>query len=310
VFGRSLGELWSAFADETRRRAPEARLTATQLTHHGFTVTSPRFGRDGRLYYSTVNPHGFPALMSIDPAAGGPRHETTRYLGERIGVAGSLLVFDELATVANVALQGDLHAFDTVTGQRTRLTSGARAGDPDVSPDGRTLAFTQQRDDRRDLVLATLETSPRPAAGSFSTLLSSVGTEFNAPRWSPDGVTIAVERHVLGALPEIVLVDTRSRAVRVIPSSAGTRSVTPAWMPDGARLLFAASRAGEPFRVFSIDLATGMLARLEGTGVSAQAPAVSEDGRTLAYVGYTAAGYDLFTTPVAEAIWTKGGRRR
>ena len=51
---------------------------ASRLTHHGFTVSGPRFARDGRIYYSTVNPHGFPALMSLDPGAAKPREIATR----------------------------------------------------------------------------------------------------------------------------------------------------------------------------------------------------------------------------------------
>ena len=55
------------------------------------------------------------------------------------------------------------------------------------------------------------------------------------PRWSPDGRTIAVERHRLGALPEIVLVDVATKAVRVVAVGAGHWFVMPAWRPGRRR---------------------------------------------------------------------------
>ena len=156
VFGRSLGGLWSDFEGEMRPAEQAEPAIARRLTHHGFTVSGPRFARDGGIYYSTVNPHGFPALMSLDPGTAKPREIATRYLGDRVALAGSAIVFDEIEVAAEVGLQSDLRAVSSETGNRVWLTHGMRAADPDVSPDG-TVAFTVQRDDRRDLSIAVLQ---------------------------------------------------------------------------------------------------------------------------------------------------------
>ena len=303
VFGRPLGELWADFDAEMRTSAAREAGTATQVTHEGFTVTSPTFAPDGRLYYSSVNPRGFPSLMAIDRAGAEPRRVADRYLGERSGLSGTLLVFDEFQVSENVALQSDLSAIETSTGRRTRLTHGLRAADPAVSPDGTMIAFTQQRDDRRDLVLSPID-ARIPALGQISTLQSAPDTEFRSPSWSPDGRTIAAERREPGALPQVVVIDVATRAVRVVASSAQGRAVSPAFLPDGRRIVFASTRDGGPFRLFAVDLTSDRVSRLEGTGPSAESPAVSADGGTLAFVGYTTAGYDLFTLPLADAIWT------
>ena len=69
--------------------------------------------------------------------------------------------------------------------------------------------------------------------------------------------------------------------------------------------MFSAACEDQPFRVFAVDIASReMVNRLEGTGASAQAPVVSADGRTLVYVGYTPAGYDLFSIQLGDARWT------
>jgi dipeptidyl aminopeptidase/acylaminoacyl peptidase len=300
VFGRSLGSLWSEFGEEMRLREQADPVTATRVTHHGFIVTGPRFARDGRIYYSTINPHGFPSLMSIEPGSE-PQRVARRYLGEQVAFAGSLVVFDEMEVTAEVSLQSDLYALAPGSGQRTRLTRGMRAADPDVSVDGRTIVFTVQRGDRRDLAMAELKNTPAPSLSLPTVLASAPDTEFESPHWTPDGRRIAVERHVRGSLPQIVIVDVETRAVTIAAGVKGARCVSPVWMPDGRRLVFASDRDGGPFRLFVLDLGTGTSSRLEGTGPSAQSPDVSPDGRTLVFVGYTTDGYDLFTLPLESA---------
>ena len=80
-------------------------------------------------------------------------------------------------------------------------------------------------------------------------------TQFDTPRWSPDGRTIAVERHRLGAMPEIVIVDVATEAVRVDRRRRRrTRFVTPAWRPDGGAIVAAAAPDDETFNLFEFSL--------------------------------------------------------
>src|SRR4029077_3901615 len=117
----------------------------------------------------------------------------------------------------------------------------------------------------------------------------------------PDGRSIAAERRRLGGPSEIVVVDVASRAVRTLVASRDARNVTPFWMPDSRALLFASDRNGEPFGIYSVASSGGPLRRLEGTGAGAQSPVVSPDGREIVFVGYTAAGYELFSLPLPTA---------
>src|SRR5205814_5822632 len=134
VFGRSLGDLWKDFAADPARRTRDQAQARTQLTHHGFTVTAPAFTRSGRLFYSIVDPHGFPALMELGRGGSPARRVADRFLGDRLSTSGSLLVFDQIDIERNVALRSDLFAVDQNGGRVRRLTRNARAADPDVSP--------------------------------------------------------------------------------------------------------------------------------------------------------------------------------
>ncbi|HXW04901.1 MAG TPA: hypothetical protein VD833_06705 [Vicinamibacterales bacterium] len=303
VFGESLGNLWDGFAAHAAREADVPESAPIRLTRHGFIVTAPRFGPDGRLFYSVVNPHGFPALLAQHPGAGEPVRIANRYLGDGIGFAGRHVIFDQAEIVNQVGLQSDLYAVDADGGPIRRLTREARAADPDVSPDGVTIVCTLQRHDRRDL--ATFRWMPEGGAAVPDTLVSEAGTHFSSPRWSPDGRWIAAERSRAGAPSEIVLVDpVTARVVRTLPAPGRGRSVTPAWTPDGA-LLFAADPDGRGFRIFSSDVEGLEIRRLAGTGPNAQFPTTSRDGGTLAFVGYTTEGHDLFSLELNTARWDR-----
>src|SRR4029434_5083544 len=105
---------------------------------------------------------------------------------------GDRLVVDELDLVRSVALQSDLYVVDARSGERMRITREARAADPDVAGDGRSVVGTIQMADRRALATFTL-----PVPGQLATpqvLVSEANTDFAIPRWSPDGRSIVAER--------------------------------------------------------------------------------------------------------------------
>lgn len=301
VYGKSLGALWNEFARTTASRADPGGAAPRRLTHHGFDVSDPWFLPDGRLLYSVANPHGFPSLMSWSEGTG-PVSLTTRAGGEQISATDGTVVFDQVEYVRSVALQSDLYAFDTTDGRVRRLTREARAADVDVSSDGTQIVCTVQTIDGR-----AIATAPMPrgeAAATLRVLVTEPGGDFASPRWSPDGGAIAADRRRTGGASEIVILDPATGVVRqVVTSSRRGRNTSPVWSRDGRTLLFASDREGGAFRIYAADLAAGTLRRLEGTGPSAHSPALSPDGATLVFVGYTGDGYDLFSLPLAEARW-------
>lgn len=298
VYGRALGDLWRDFERDAAQHARRSAATEarTRLTHHGFSVTGPAFARDGRLFYSVVNPHRFPALMEWRPG-GATREVATRYLGDRLTVGENLLVFDQVEFDGHVALYSDLYARPLDGGETRRLTRGARAADPDLAPDGRTIVCTVQQPGRRLLATLTL-----PAPGSVAELvplISEASTEFTAPRWSPDGLSIVAERRRLGAASELVVIDVATRAVRAVVSNPRGRQISPMWLPDGMTVIFSSDRDGGPFTLYGVDVRTGAVTRIAGAGDGASSPALSPDGTQLVFAAYSANGYDLYALPWA-----------
>jgi Tol biopolymer transport system component len=297
VFGRSLGQLWRDFESSvTRAEGSDGR--ATRLTRHGFFVSGPRFVDASHILYSLEDPHGFPTLREFDLTSRTSRRVTTRYLGDQVAVTGDRAVFDQIELVRDVGLQSDLYSVGLHDGRVQRITFGARALDPDVSPDGSTLVFVVQRADRRELATAPLA----PAFQWTPRQLASVPDHhFAGPRWSPDGKWIVAERRVRGGASEIVVVSAATGDVRVLVATG--RNAGPIWSPDGSTIFFASVTHEHPFQIRSIAVDGGPVRQLEDVGVSAQSPAVSPDGRSLAFVGYTADGYDLFEVTLEAARW-------
>jgi hypothetical protein len=299
VYRKSLGDLWKDFETDAAARAVPRPSIAHRLTRHGHWVSGPRFTADDRLFYSIAGAHDFPALMELTPSGG--RTVTTRVLGSSVAAAGRELVFDQLELVRSIAVLSDLYAVSADGGSRRALTRHARAMDPDVSPDGRTIVCAVQLTGRR--ILATLPYSPTGASHAPVPLVDEAATEFSAPRWSPDGREIVAERRRLGQASEIVVIDAVSGTLRVLTASARGRNVTPVWTPGGEEVLFASDRDGAAFSLYRVAANGTSLRNATNLGNSAQSPALSTDGSRLVFVGYTLDGYDLFEAAASSVEW-------
>lgn len=114
--------------------------------------------------------------------------------------------------------------------------------DPQVSPDGRFVAFTQVSVDaeadeyRTHLWLAPVPQGDEPPAPPRQ--LTYAGRD-GQPRWSPDGATLAFVRKGEGdePVPQLHLLPANGGEARALTSLKGGAH-SPCWSPDGTRLAF------------------------------------------------------------------------
>ncbi|MFN7984017.1 MAG: hypothetical protein U0Q11_19385 [Vicinamibacterales bacterium] len=311
IYGESLGSLWSAYSAEVARRAESLNRSDARpvAQFRSGVVSGPRFAPAScdscphPIVYSVEHADGFPSLREVGEDGRGDRELTTRYLGSTAGITPTMVVFDQLDLHRVVGLYADLFALDRRSGHMTRLTIEGRMQDPDITPDGHHIVVTKQRGDRRELLILDLGTREGtgevPRVENVAAFLGDPLTSFSAPRWSPDGRLIAVERRRAGALPEGVIVDVASRQIVHVLASPGTRIVTPTWRPDGGAIVAAADFGGQPFDLYEFALDSSRMVRRLTKTAGALWPDVRRDGRAITYAGSTAAGSAVFVTPYA-----------
>ena len=306
VYGQSVESLWDDYRRSLEGPAAASVVTVSapprQITHHGFTVLGPRIFPAAcahcgeRIVYSVRNPDGFPALREVSLDGTESRELVWRYLGATVGVTPDTVVFDQQEFRRNTGLYSDLFALDRRTNRVRALSRESRLQDPDVDAATGQIVAVRQRDDRRELVIVPWD---GVRLGEVRVLASEAETAFNAPRWSPDGRQIVAARHQRTAQSDLVLVDATTGTLTALASAPRARIVTPTWRPDGHAVIAAADFDGDTFNLYEFNTAQPAEApkRLTAVRGGATWPDVSRDGQTLVFVGYTTAGFDLFTMP-------------
>jgi eukaryotic-like serine/threonine-protein kinase len=189
-------------------------------------------------------------------------------------------------------------------------------GMPSLSPDGNQVAFASggPQSDNFDIYVKQI-------GGGPPRRLTSDPAVDEFPAWSPDGRSIAFIRD-RGDKLEVLLIPSLGGPERKIAETAADNltfifSWAPpclSWSTD-SRYLVTADRAspGEPLSLFVLSVATGEKRRLTtppATALGDGNPAVSPDGRTLAFVRILSDGNpQLYVLPLSKDYKSAGEER-
>jgi hypothetical protein len=299
--GKDLPTLWAEYAEAERAYAggTRARVRArpqtlpVALTRRGGLVQHPRFSPDGSFVaYFERGLDEAPGIRRVAPDG--------RDLG-RVAVVdanGSLAVTSPREAVVAIGevhrefrVYDDLYRVDLASGRRRRLTRGERATDPDVAPDG-TLVYVRRTGGGTMALVRR-----RPGSSEPEVLHAHGGAQVFMPRVGRDG-RVAFELHEAGRRDVAVWQD--GRVVRVTDDDA--LDTGPVWTPDGRFVVFASDRGGV-FNLHAWEAATGELRQVTNVELGALQPDVSPDGKTIVFLTYSRAGFDLATVPFDAATW-------
>jgi len=164
------------------------------------------------------------------------------------------------------------------------LTSGARARDPELSPDGSKLLVVTNLAQQNQLEVLTIDRQRAALTANTD------HTQYGSPRYSPNGSVIATSLW-RGGMRDLWLLNPDGTPLRQLTSDiAGDRD--PVWSADGEWLYFVSDRSGIP-NVYAVDMSAEHLYQVTNVRIGAASPSPSADGARLAYQQYSADGWDV-----------------
>jgi hypothetical protein len=309
-FGATFPELWAEYAAREEGRAQEVLAQVrsrpvtrpARLTFDGGRAGWPRWTAGGTIVSIRRGLDETPAVVRTAPD-GKPAGVPVPVLGlSGLAGGGGRIVVTKAQVFRERRVYDDLYELDLTAGTLRRLTEGARAGDPALSQDGAWLSYVR-RIGPGELALVRRRT----AGGPEETVFAERGTEVFAPAFSPDGSLLAFAVQREGRRDVAVARGGGAPLVAVTDDAA--LDASPAFTPDGRWLLFSSDRGGihnlyawpvEPCLAGEAGCAIRQVTNVE-TG--AFQPAVSPDGKTIAFVSYSRDGYDIATMPFAPEEW-------
>ncbi|MEI9937166.1 MAG: hypothetical protein WDO69_08060 [Pseudomonadota bacterium] len=323
VTGRTYEQLYEGWRAYLERKYAAQTLSVQarglrqgrRLTRRGFNASTPVFmpqcGQRGgpRLVYARDDGNTTAGIYSLELDAQDP--DASAELLARSGGHGLSVDRDCSLYFDNSAPSNRLYFFNDLLRQpantrspagternRQRLTVGARAGTPDVSPDGRWLSYVTNRAGTSTLRIARVN-AQHELEGERALVPSAEYEQAYTPRFSPDGRQLAYSAWTRGGYRDIRVVDVQSGSFYEVTHDRAIDQ-QPVWSPDGKTLYFVSDRTGIA-NVFAYELGSRKLLQVTNVLTGAYMPAVSSDGRRMVYVGYDSHGFDLYELPLEQS---------
>lgn len=227
-------DIWTVSADGSRPVA---------VTQDAALDWSPVWSRDGSHLYFASDRAGSMNLWRVridertGTVGGYPEAITTPspYTGPVSFARDGRMAYAQQLTTANIQTVGFDPIKERTVSQPEWITEGSRqARNPDLSPDGKWLAFHNEGKQEDIFVVKTDGTGLRQ-------LTNDVHKD-RYPRWSPDGRVAFQSDH--GGEHEIRLINPEGSTVEHLTKPSGLRLDFPVWSPDGRRLAYTVPETG------------------------------------------------------------------
>jgi hypothetical protein len=294
-----LRDRYSQQIQAVERRGVEA---GRALTHTAEGNLWPHYSADGAwLYWQESNGYDLARVRKM-PVGGDQAAAREVAQIDAMGpfdlMDDGSLVYEQSRVYRREYSYQDVFRWDPASGQTTRLSTGRRARDPAVAPDGRRVAYSMNQ--RSESVLAVQAMAPDAEAQVVWR-----GARFDQayqPAWSPDGARIAFSAWREGGRRDILIVELASGAVQEVTNDRAI-DMAPAWSRDGRYVYFDSDRTGIS-NIYAYDVRDGATWQVTNVAGGAFQAAPSPDGKRLAYeAAVPAGGYDLYEVALDPARW-------
>ncbi len=211
----------------------------------------------------------------------------------------------------------DLFLYNLKTNKQFQVTEKMRIKDPAWHPDpfaGKVVAVVNNAG-TNNLVLFSFDDLDNLENKLFNneyisfsdlTYLTDFrdGTQISQPVWSPQGDKIAFSLWHEGYQDiYIINIDEQDRIQSVNPITLDRHTdINPNWSADGQYLYFSSDRSNV-FNLYAYSLKDEQLYRLTNVITGAFEPALSPDGKEMAFIQYHSSGYELHCVKVDHLLW-------
>jgi len=301
VLGKDLDQLWAEFRDylEPRYQKQQAQVQAEgesegrPITNSGYFDGPLAQGPEGTLYYIDYDATRRPALMRLVPD-GEPERLAEVGFRSRIALHPQLgLLLTQPEVCDNAEYYYDIYRYDLNGEHKQRLTECGRYRLAVWSPDGDRIIAVHNAGGQNALHL--LDSDGKRIAVLWQ---GDKGVVISHIDWSPDGNTLVASLWRPGQGWDLALFNLATRNWTALTHTVAIEN-HPHFDHSGQHVIFSADYGGI-YNIYRLALSSGQIEKLTNVIGGAFYPSLSVDDSRLTYVGYSAAGFDLYSQVLDE----------
>lgn len=316
------------FEQQVRQIVNPNKITESQqITEHRYWVERPSWlidnnTKDFSLIYRVFTPHLYSTIRKYNRVSSKESLLIKRTGGHGTSYSFSpdfqYLLYAKQIQYGRYYAYNDLFLFHLNTGKQYQLTEKMRIKDPAWHPVPAIdkIAAVINQAGSNNLVLFSIQNLiPQNETEQIDHLINTIdltyltnfkdGSQISQPVWSPQGNRIAFSLWHKG-YQDIYVITFDENCLRIqsiIPITYDRHTdINPNWSVDGQYLFFSSDR-NKIFNLYAYSLLDNELYRLTNVATGAFEPAISPNGKEMAFVQYHASGYELHVAKMDDLLW-------